>query len=360
MVNGGVMFVTTPRARCWRSTPQPAICCGATPGCCPKVVQFHPTNRGVALYGDRVYVATVDAFVVALDARDGSVIWERAVGDHRQGYYVTMAPLAARGKVMVGVSGGEFGIRGYIQALDARTGEPAWKTYTIPRRPRHDRGPATRGGRVGAPAWVTATFDPALNLTYWGTGNPGPWMGDARPGDNLYANSVIALDADTGARSPACASLRWDDSRELRTKCQRRFSWTSREAGAPPGARSKPGERYLWLLERSASDLVRGREAVCRAERLHATRARTPRGRLIDVLDRQAAISRPGVRRQGLAQASRLACPATRAPANENLCRCLEWAELVNTAGSALHGRGVVSSGDSRGRDHLGELQGGI
>ena len=96
------------------------------------VVQFHRTNRGVGLYEDKVYFATLDAYVVALDAQSGEVIWESAVEDYRKGYYMTLAPLVASGKVMVGVSGGEFGIRGFVQAFDAQTGKGIWKTYTIP------------------------------------------------------------------------------------------------------------------------------------------------------------------------------------------------------------------------------------
>ena len=201
IVNDGVMFITTPEDQVlaldartgellWRYRRQ-----------LPDDIRLaHRTNRGVALYGDRVYFTTHDAHVVALDAVLGEVVWERAVEDYRTGYYMTMAPLVANSKVMVGVSGGERGIRGFVTALDPGTGEEVWKTYTIP-------GPGEAGNETwpgeswqtgGAPVWITGTFDPDLNLTYWGTGNPGPWIGDQRPGDNLYANSVIALDADTG------------------------------------------------------------------------------------------------------------------------------------------------------------------
>ena len=133
LVNDGVMFFTTPQnnvialdartgEQLWRYQRE-----------LPEdLVQLHPTNRGVALYGNRVYMATVDAFLVALDARTGKVAWERKVEDYRHGYYSTMAPLAAQGVIMIGVSGGEMGIRGFIAAFDAETGAPAWKTYTIP------------------------------------------------------------------------------------------------------------------------------------------------------------------------------------------------------------------------------------
>ena len=108
----------------------------------------HPTNRGVALYGDKVYTATSDARVVALDAKTGAVVWNKAVENYNGGYYMTIAPLAARGRIMVGVSGGERGIRGFVVALDAKTGEQVWKTLHGARRPASPAttpGPATRG-----------------------------------------------------------------------------------------------------------------------------------------------------------------------------------------------------------------------
>jgi alcohol dehydrogenase (cytochrome c) len=106
-------------------------------------LQLHPTNRGVGLYEDKVYLATVDAHLVALDAKTGKVVWDTTVADAKQGYYFTLAPLVAKGKVMVGTSGGELGIRGFIAAFDAQTGKEVWKTYTIPGpgEPGHDTWP---------------------------------------------------------------------------------------------------------------------------------------------------------------------------------------------------------------------------
>jgi alcohol dehydrogenase (cytochrome c) len=165
-----------------------ALCCG-------------PVNRGVAALGDRVFLATLDGHVVALDARTGAVEWETAAEDHQKAYSFTGAPLAVKDKVIVGVAGGEYGVRGFIDAYDAATGKRAWRFYTIP-------GPGERGNDTwsgdswksgGAPAWLTGTYDPALNLVYWGVGNPGPDLsGEQRKGDNLYSDSVVALDADTG------------------------------------------------------------------------------------------------------------------------------------------------------------------
>jgi len=164
------------------------ICCGAN-------------NRGVAVLDDKVYLGTLDARLIALDRVNGQPLWNVEVGDVDQSYSVTMAPLAVKDKIMVGVGGGEFGIRGYVAAFDAETGELAWKTYTIPGpgEANHDSWEGDDWEHGGAPVWITGSFDPELNLTYWGVGNPGPdWNAGQRPGDNLYSDSAIALDADTG------------------------------------------------------------------------------------------------------------------------------------------------------------------
>jgi alcohol dehydrogenase (cytochrome c) len=117
------------------------------------------------------------------------------------GYSFTLAPLVVKDKVIVGTSGGEFGIRGFVAAFDAHTGKEAWRFYTIPGpgEPGHETWEGDSWSHGGGPAWVTGSYDPETNLTYWGVGNPGPdYNGDVRPGDNLYTNSVVALDADTG------------------------------------------------------------------------------------------------------------------------------------------------------------------
>ncbi len=201
IVNNGIMYITTPLNHVlaieaatgdvlWRYNFQMPF----------DISLMHPTNRGVALYGDKVYMANSDATVVALDAMTGDLVWQQTVANYRAGYYMTLAPLAANGKILVGTSGGERGIRGFIAALDAETGEEVWRTHTVPGPGEFgsDTWPEDTWQTGGASIWVTGNFDPETNLSFWGTGNAGPWAGEARPGDNLFANSVIALDVDTG------------------------------------------------------------------------------------------------------------------------------------------------------------------
>ena len=166
-------------------------------------IGFGRVNRGVAVLDDRVFVATLDCYLVALDAKSGQERWSTKVDDYKLGYSMTLAPLAIRDKVIVGTSGGEAGVRGWIDAYDARTGERVWRFLTVP-------GPGEPGNETwagdswktgGGSSWVTGAYDPGLNLVYWGIGNPGPdWNGDSRLGDNLYTCSVVALDADSGQR----------------------------------------------------------------------------------------------------------------------------------------------------------------
>jgi alcohol dehydrogenase (cytochrome c) len=170
----------------------------ASPGrlCCRGQV-----NRGVAIHGDTLFMATVDAYLVALDAKNGRPIWKSKVGDAPNAYGMTLAPLVIKDKVLVGVAGAEFGIRGYIAAYEVATGKEAWRFYTIPGpgEPGHDTWKGDSWQHGGGSVWTTGTYDAELNLTYWGIGNPGPDFNSAqRPGDNLYSDSVVALDADTG------------------------------------------------------------------------------------------------------------------------------------------------------------------
>lgn len=202
IVNNGVMYVATPSNQVlalnavtgellWRYARQLP----------PGTTMLHQTNRGVGLYGDKVYLGTLDAFVVALDARTGEVVWESNVEDTTAGYYITLSPLIAEGKVIVGVSGGELGIRGFIEAFDSETGESVWKTYTIPGpgEPGNETWPGDSWATGGGSVWSAGNYDPDQHIVYFGTGNGSPWVGEARPGDNLYATSTMALDVETGA-----------------------------------------------------------------------------------------------------------------------------------------------------------------
>ncbi len=163
--------------------------------CCGRV------NRGLAILGDTLFMGTLDAHLIAIDAKDGHPIWKTTVAKARSAYVITHAPLVIKDKVLVGVAGGEFGIRGFIAAYDSGTGREVWRFNTVPGpgEPGHETWGGNSWERGGAPIWMTGSYDPDLNLTYWGTGNPSPdWNSDARPGDNLYSDSVIALDPDTG------------------------------------------------------------------------------------------------------------------------------------------------------------------
>ncbi|MBI3796827.1 MAG: PQQ-dependent dehydrogenase, methanol/ethanol family [Deltaproteobacteria bacterium] len=164
------------------------ICCG-------------PTNRGVAIVDDKVFMATLDAHLVALDRKTGTVAWNTKMDDYTVGYSSTAAPLVIKDKVIIGIAGGEYGARGFIDAYDAKTGERKWRRYTIPAA--GEKGVETWAGdswkNGGGPAWVTGSYDAEQNILYWATGNASPdWNGDSREGDNLYTNSVLALDPDTG------------------------------------------------------------------------------------------------------------------------------------------------------------------
>ena len=166
---------------------------------------FPRVNRGVAILDSTVYVGTLDGYLVALDAKSGVERWMVQVGDNNSGHSLTLAPLAVDGKIIVGISGGEAGVRGFLDAYDAKTGKRLWRSWTIPARgePGNDTWEGESWLRGAGTTWLTGSYDPALKLLYWGTGNPGPdWNGDARKGDNLYTCSLLALDVETG-------TLRW-------------------------------------------------------------------------------------------------------------------------------------------------------
>ena len=172
----------------WSVADDPVLCCGVN-------------NRGAALLDDKVFVGTVDARLLAFDARTGGLLWDKDLRKENKGYSITSAPLAIEDKIIVGLSGGGFGLRGVIEAVDAQSGDTLWRTYTVPGpgEPGNDSWGGDSWKTGGAAPWLTGSFDPELGLLYWGTGNPAPLHnGDSRPGDNLYANSVLALDYQTG------------------------------------------------------------------------------------------------------------------------------------------------------------------
>jgi alcohol dehydrogenase (cytochrome c) len=205
LVVDGVMFVSSAWAhvfafdarngrRLWHYSPQypsnfgGTLCCG-------------PVHRGVATRDDLIYVATLDAHLVALDRNSGAVRWEKEVGDYTQGITANSAPLVVGEHVYVGISGGEFGVRGYIKSFNADYGYEQWTTYTIPApgEPGHETWQGTAWKHGGGPTWQTGVYDAELKLLYWGVGNPAPWVGDKRPGDNKWTNSLLAIDPETGA-----------------------------------------------------------------------------------------------------------------------------------------------------------------
>ncbi len=162
-----------------------------------------PVNRGFGMLGDRLFMVTLDAHLLALDRRSGTVLWDIELADYKIGHAATLAPLVIDGKVIVGISGGEYPTRGFVDAYEPATGKRIWRFYTIPApgEPGSETWPASPDviARGGGTTWMTGSYDPDLDLIYWGTGNPNPDYYDAdRPGDNLYTASIVALESATG------------------------------------------------------------------------------------------------------------------------------------------------------------------
>ena len=221
LIIDGIMYVSTPwnhvyavdcksGSQLWhyqKSLPENlALCCDAV-------------NRGLGAFGDRLFMCTLDAHLVCLDRNTGEEVWDRPITvDDENGkevkdiyklaYSATVAPLIVKGKVIMGISGAEYGIRGFIDAYDAKTGKREWRFYTVP-SPKDEAEHAKKALKTweekswltgGGSAWVTGTFDPALNTLYWGVGNPSPdFNGEVRKGDNLYTVSILALNPDDGS-----------------------------------------------------------------------------------------------------------------------------------------------------------------
>jgi len=234
-------------------TPDPAA-----KNCCGKM------TRGLAVLGDKIFLATYDAHMVAIDAKTGKQLWNTPAGDPKIGNAFTHAPLVVKDKVIAGTAGGEYGVRGWIAAFDVETGKEVWRFNTVP-------GPGEAGNNTwsgdswksgGAPIWVTGSYDPESNLTYWGTGNPGPdWDGRARLGDNLYSCSVIALDPDTG-------KLKW----HYQFSPHNEFDWDSTQVPvlADIEWQGRPRKVMLWanrngmyyVLDRTTGEFLKGQPFV--------------------------------------------------------------------------------------------------
>ena len=366
LVNDGVMFVSTPGNQViavdarsgnllWRYKRPPV----------EDAVVLHPTTRGVALFGDKVFLAANEAVLVALDARTGKEVWTASVGDNQSGYYMSLAPMVAEGKVMIGASGGELGIRGFVAAYDANTGALAWKTYTVP-------APGERGSETwpkgdqwktgGAPVWVTGNFDPATHLSFWGTGNGGPWMGDQRPGDNLFTASTVAIDVRTGRivghhQYHPNDSWDWDEvSPPILVDYQRNGRTIT---GLIDVARNG----YLWFLERSDSAIrfVEGKPYVKQTV-FRSLDPKTGRPE-VDPARKPAT----GVKAENICPSHWGGknwppisfSPQTRMiyiPVNENLCDTMTGVEVEYEPGSRFIG-GTSSLMLAPGADHVGEVQ---
>jgi len=204
LVNDGLLFATNAEAtvaidaatgrQAWRTPVEfdPAT---------PRVVCCGVSNKGPAVYNGKVFRGTLDAFLVALDQKSGKQVWKEKVAEWKDGFSITGAPLVANGVVITGMSGAEFGVRGFLDGYDPETGKRLWRKYTVP-------APGEKGSetwpkddsweRGGGSTWITGSYDPELDLVYWGIGNAGPWNPGGRPGDNLYTASVIALKPKTG------------------------------------------------------------------------------------------------------------------------------------------------------------------
>jgi alcohol dehydrogenase (cytochrome c) len=370
LVNNGVMFISTPNnqvaaydaksgALLWRyKKNRPAGSFVA-----------HPSNRGLALYGDKVYYGAGEAVVVALDAKTGAEVWQKQVFDNKINYYITLAPLVADGKILIGASGGEFGVRGYIAALDPDTGNEIWRTYMIPApgEPGSETWPA--GGEQwktgGASVWVTGNYDPETNVTYWGTGNGGPWMGDQRPGDNLYVASTVALDASTGKivghfQYNPNESFDWDEVSPPLLIDYRRNGRTIK--GLINASRSG----YLWFLERTDGPIkfVEGKPYVNQTA-FASLDPKTGKPTYVEA-------NKPGTGKEatfcpslhgGKNWPPAAFNPKTRMmyiPANNNLCQTMIGVPVTYTPGRGFTGTGRTSGPGTTlkaGATHVGEVQ---
>jgi alcohol dehydrogenase (cytochrome c) len=370
LINNGVMFISTPNNQVaaydavkgtllWRyKRVRPATAFVA-----------HPSNRGLALYGDKVYYCAGEAVVVALDAKTGKEVWAKQVYDNSVRYYMTLAPLAADGKILVGASGGEFGVRGYVAALDPETGNELWRTYTIPApgEPGSETWPkGDQWKNGGGSSWVTGNYDPESNTAYWGTGNGGPWMGDQRPGDNLYIASTIAINASTGKlvghfQYNPNESFDWDEVSPPLLIDFRRGGQTVR--GLINASRSG----YLWFLERTKNGPIRFVEGKPYVNQT-AFKSLDPKTGKPTYNEE----NKPGTGKEatycpslhgGKNWPPAAFNPRTRMmyiPANNNMCQTLVGVAVTYTPGQGFTGTGQTKGPGTTlkpGADHVGEVQ---
>ncbi len=205
IVYNGVMYVTNAKAtvaidvatgkQIWKQTLD-------WPPETPRIVCCGVSNKGAAIYNGKVFRTTLDAHVVAYDAKNGKELWKSKAAEWKDGFSLTVAPLVANGVLVTGISGAEFGIRGFIDGWDTETGKHLWRRYTIPARGEkgNDTWPQNNNAWEvgGGSSWITGSYDPELDLMYWGIGNPAPWASQTRDGDNLYTSSVLAMRPKTG------------------------------------------------------------------------------------------------------------------------------------------------------------------
>ena len=265
--------------------------------------QRQSVNRGAALLGDRVFFVTSDCHLVALDRRNGGLLWDKQYARIQDGYYSTMAPLALRDRVVVGVGGGDGGMRGFVAAFSASSGEELWRFWTIPAK--GEPGAETWGDFTveygGGGTWMNGSYDPELNLVYWAAGNPWPDLfGKVRKGDNLYTCSMLALDGDTG-------KLKWYfqftphdthdwDAQSIPVLLDLPFEGKPRRVLVHANRNG-----YFYVLDRVTGEFLRGTPFV---EKLTWATGLDPKGRPIELPDREPT------------PAGRLVCPSLRGASN--------------------------------------------
>jgi|RhiMethySRZTD1v2_1073278.scaffolds.fasta_scaffold17204_4 alcohol dehydrogenase (cytochrome c) len=371
LVNNGVMFISTPNNQVAAYDAKTGTLLWRYKKIRPQgAFVAHPSNRGLALYNDKVYYGAGEAVVVALDAKTGKEVWAKQVYDNTYRYYITLAPLAADGKILVGASGGEFGVRGYVAALDPETGNELWRTYTIPAPGEPGSETWPKGGEQwktgGGSVWVTGNYDPETNIAYFGTGNGGPWMGDQRPGDNLYTASTIALNASTGKlvghfQYNPNESFDWDEVSPPLLIDFRRDGRTVR--GLVDASRSG----YLWFLERTKEGPIRFVEGKPYVNQT-AFKSLDPKTGKPTYNEE----NKPGTGKEatycpslhgGKNWPPAAFNPRTRMfyiPANNNMCQTLIGVPVTYARGQGFTGTGRTSGPGTtlkEGADHVGEVQ---